>query len=298
MKVLSLGSLNIDKVYSVDHIINPKETIESTSYNNFCGGKGLNQSIALARAGANVSHAGMIGEDGAMLADALRESGVGMELLRTVKGPSGHAVIQIDPHAQNCIIIFGGSNRCITPAYIDEVMEGFEKGDVLLLQNEISGNGYAIEKGHEKGMTVVLNPSPYDSRLDECDYSKVDIFMVNEVEGRLMAGCDSEDPAVIRECLKKAYPNAAFVLTLGEAGSCYFKGSEEYFQPIYPVKAVDTTAAGDTFCGYFLSSMAQGLSIPECLRHASAASAISVSRSGASPSIPVREEVEAFLKEH
>ena len=149
MRVLSLGSLNIDKVYSVDHIVNPKETIESTSYNNFCGGKGLNQSVALARAGADVSHAGMIGEDGTMLADALRESGVRMDLLRTVDGPSGHAVIQIDPHAQNCIIIFGGSNRRITPQYIDEVMEGFDAGDVLLLQNEISGNGYAIEKAHE-----------------------------------------------------------------------------------------------------------------------------------------------------
>ena len=296
MRVLSLGSLNIDKVYSVDHIVNPKETIESTSYNNFCGGKGLNQSVALARAGADVSHAGMIGEDGAMLADALRESGVRMDLLRTVDGPSGHAVIQIDPHAQNCIIIFGGSNRRITPQYIDEVMEGFDAGDVLLLQNEISGNGYAIEKAHEKGMTVVLNPSPYDSRLDECDYSKVDIFMVNEVEGRLMAGCESEDPQVIRESLKKAFPNAAFVLTLGEAGSCYFKGSEEYFQPIFSVKAVDTTAAGDTFCGYFLSSMALGLSIPQCLKRAAAASAICVSRSGASPSIPTSEEVDAFLK--
>ena len=296
MRVLSLGSLNIDKVYSVDHIVNPKETIESTSYNNFCGGKGLNQSVALARAGADVSHAGMIGEDGAMLADALRESGVRMDLLRTVDGPSGHAVIQIDPHAQNCIIIFGGSNRRITPQYIDEVMEGFDAGDVLLLQNEISGNGYAIEKAHEKGMTVVLNPSPYDSRLDECDYSKVDIFMVNEVEGRLMAGCESEDPQVIRESLKKAFPNAAFVLTLGEAGSCYFKGSEEYFQPIFSVKAVDTTAACDTFCGYFLSSMALGLSIPQCLKRAAAASAICVSRSGASPSIPTSEEVDAFLK--
>lgn len=296
MRVLSLGSLNIDKVYSVDHIVNPKETIESTSYNNFCGGKGLNQSVALARAGADVSHAGMIGEDGAMLADALRESGVRMDLLRTVDGPSGHAVIQIDPHAQNCIIIFGGSNRRITPQYIDEVMEGFDAGDVLLLQNEISGNGYAIEKAHEKGMTVVLNPSPYDSRLDECDYSKVDIFMVNEVEGRLMAGCESEDPQVIRESLKKAFPNAAFVLTLGEAGSCYFKGSVEYFQPIFSVKAVDTTAAGDTFCGYFLSSMALGLSIPQCLKRAAAASAICVSRSGASPSIPTSEEVDAFLE--
>ncbi len=296
MRVLSLGSLNIDKVYSVDHIVNPKETIESTSYNNFCGGKGLNQSVALARAGADVSHAGMIGEDGTMLADALRESGVRMDLLRTVDGPSGHAVIQIDPHAQNCIIIFGGSNRRITPQYIDEVMEGFDAGDVLLLQNEISGNGYAIEKAHEKGMIVVLNPSPYDSRLDECDYSKVDIFMVNEVEGRLMAGCESEDPQIIRESLKKAFPKAAFVLTLGEAGSCYFKGDEEYFQPIFSVKAVDTTAAGDTFCGYFLSSMALGLPIPQCLKRAAAASAICVSRSGASPSIPTSEEVDAFLK--
>ena len=298
MKVLNFGSLNLDYVYDVDHFVLPGETLDTLGRSVKCGGKGLNQSVALARAGADVCHAGCIGEGGEPLKALLEENGVDTASLRKVEGMQGHTVIQVNPAGENCILLYGGSNRCITPAYIDEVMEGFEKGDVLLLQNEISGNGYAIEKGHEKGMTVVLNPSPYDSRLDECDYSKVDIFMVNEVEGRLMAGCDSEDPAVIRECLKKAYPNAAFVLTLGEAGSCYFKGSEEYFQPIYSVKAVDTTAAGDTFCGYFLSSMAQGLSIPECLRHASAASAISVSRSGASPSIPVREEVEAFLKEH
>ena len=295
MKVLSLGSLNIDKTYSVPHIVNPKETIESLSYQIFCGGKGLNQSVALAKAGAYVFHAGMIGSDGSMLTDALADAGADISLIRTADAASGHAVIQISPEGQNCIIIYGGANRCITPEYIDSVLTGFEKDDILLLQNEISNDSYAIEQAHEKGMTVVLNPSPYDKNLDGCDFRKVDLFLVNEVEGRLMAECESEDPAVIRSGLREKYPDAAFVLTLGSEGACYFNRDEEYFQPIFPVQAVDTTAAGDTFTGFFLAAISQSLPIPECLRRAAAASAISVSRRGAAPSIPSVEEVDAFL---
>ncbi|MBR2766203.1 MAG: ribokinase [Blautia sp.] len=295
MKILSLGSMNIDKTYTVDHIIRPKETIESSSYQLFCGGKGLNQSVALARAGAVVYHAGMVGSDGQMLTDMLMESGVHTDLIRVADEPTGHALIQIDPAGQNCIIISGGANRCITPDYIREALSSFEKGDVLLLQNEISANGSAIDMAREKGMMIVLNPSPYDGRLAECDFGKVDLFMVNEVEGRLMAGCESEDPDVIKTCLREKYPAAAFVLTLGEGGAVWFDASEEYRQPIFKVKAVDTTAAGDTFCGYFLAGLAQGLSVPECLKRASAASAISVSRQGAAPSIPDKDEVDRFL---
>ncbi len=296
MKILCLGSMNIDKTYTVDHIIRPKETIESTSFQLFCGGKGLNQSVALARAGAEVYHAGMVGSDGQMLVDMLEESGVHTGLIRRAAVPTGHALIQIDPAGQNCIIISGGANRCITPEYIAEVLSSFDKGDILLLQNEISSNGRAIEMAREKGMTIVLNPSPYDGRLAECDFGKVDLFMVNEVEGRLMAGCESEEPDAIKAALREKYPAAAFVLTLGEGGAVWFDVSAEYSQPIYKVKAVDTTAAGDTFCGYFLAGMARGLSVPECLKRASAASAISVSRQGAAPSIPSKEEVEAFLE--
>ena len=289
--------MNIDKTYTVDHIIRPKETIESTSFQLFCGGKGLNQSVALSRAGALTFHAGMVGSDGQMLVDALKESGVHTELIRVADAPTGHALIQIDPSGQNCIIIDGGANRCITREYIDEVLSSFEKGDILLLQNEISEDAYAIDRGHEKGMTVVLNPSPYDGRLDGCDFGKVDLFMVNEVEGRLMAGCESEDPERIRACLREKYPQAAFVLTLGEGGAWWFDAEKEYSQPIFRVKAVDTTAAGDTFCGYFLAAMAENMPVTECLKRASAASAISVSRAGASPSIPAREEVDRFLEQ-
>ena len=296
MKILNIGSMNIDKVYNMEHIVSPKETADSLGYNEFCGGKGLNQSCAAAKAGAQVFHAGMIGQDGQMLKDMLISSGVDTSLIREIDAPTGHAVIQVDKAGQNSIIIFGGANRLLTNDYVEEVLSQFAAGDILLLQNEVSCNARSIGLAHEKGMTVALNPSPYDKALEECDFSKVDLFILNEVEGAQMAGITSADPAVLRSALQEKYPDAGFVLTLGSEGSCYFKGDEFVKQPIFSVKAVDTTAAGDTFCGYFLAGLAEGLSKEQCMRRAAAASALAVSKKGAAPSIPVREETEAFLE--
>ena len=298
MKIVNIGSMNIDKVYNMDHIVSPKETANSSGYNEFCGGKGLNQSCAAAKAGAEVFHAGMIGKDGQMLKDMLVSSGVDVSLVRGIDAPTGHAVIQVDSKGQNAIIIFGGANRLITQEYVEEVLDQFEAGDILLLQNEVSSGARAIDLAHEKGMTVALNPSPYDSALEEFDLTKVDLFILNEVEGAQMAGIESADPDVLKEALQKKYPGAGFVLTLGSEGSCYFKGETFARQPIFSVKAVDTTAAGDTFCGYFLAGLAKQLPVEECMRRAAAASALAVSRKGAAPSIPVKEETEAFLKEN
>ena len=137
MKILNFGSINIDYVYSVDHIVQPGETIKGLDRNVFCGGKGLNQSIALANAKADVTHAGLIGEDGGMLLEALNAAEVHTDLIKTVKGSSSHTVIQVDRSGQNSILFFAGDNLAIKEDYIDEVIEKFEPGDYLLLQNEI-----------------------------------------------------------------------------------------------------------------------------------------------------------------
>ncbi len=291
MNILNLGSLNIDKTYSVEHYAEAGETIQAKAYGEFCGGKGLNQSIALARAGAQVFHAGCVGPDGGILLDALAAAGVRTELIRESTEPSGHAVIQVNPEGQNKITIFGGANRNVTPAYIDEVLTHFGPGDILLLQNEISNVPYAIEKGREKGMTVVFNPSPINGDLERCDLRLVDYLILNEVEGRRLAGTDAEGAEGVVEKLGVKYPRAILVLTLGSRGSCYADGKVIFYHGIIPAKAVDTTGAGDTFTGYFLAGIAAGRAPAEAMEYAAMASAISVSRHGAAPGIPNCDEV-------
>ena len=291
MNILNLGSLNIDKTYSVEHYAEAGETIQAKAYGEFCGGKGLNQSIALARAGAQVFHAGCVGPDGGILLDALAAAGVRTELIRESTEPSGHAVIQVNPEGQNKITIFGGANRNVTPAYIDEVLTHFGPGDILLLQNEISNVPYAIEKGREKGMTVVFNPSPINGDLERCDLRLVDYLILNEVEGRRLAGTDAEGAEGVVEKLGVKYPRAILGLTLGSRGSCYADGKVIFYQAIFPAKAVDTTGAGDTFTGYFLAGIAAGRAPAEAMEYAAMASAISVSRHGAAPGIPNCDEV-------
>ncbi|MBA4699395.1 MAG: ribokinase [Ruminococcus sp.] len=289
MKVLNFGSLNLDYVYSVDHMVAPGETLASFGMDIFCGGKGLNQSIALARAGVSVYHAGMVGEEGGVLLKACEEGGVKIGYIRTIPGKSGHTIIQVDKEGQNCILLYGGANRRITKEYVDEVLAHFEKGDILLLQNEVNLLDYIIDQAYERGMMIILNPSPYDSALDACDFGKISMFLLNEIEGEQVTG--ETDTERMLEKLKTLYPNAKVVLTLGGNGAVYQYKDEQYRQGIYRVKVVDTTAAGDTFTGYFISSVIQGLPVQDGLSLASKASAIAVSRQGATASIPLRKEV-------
>lgn len=290
MKVLNFGSLNLDYVYSVDHMVTPGETLASYGMNTFCGGKGLNQSIALAKAGVPVWHAGLIGEEGDILLNTCKAGGVNADYIRKIPGKSGHTIIQVDKNGQNCILLYGGANQSITKDYVDEVLSHFEKGDILLLQNEINLLDYIIDCAYEKEMMIILNPSPYNERLDSCDFRKISMFLLNEIEGEQVTG--EKDPDKILAELRVRYPNAKVVLTLGKDGSVYQYKEERYRQGIYQVKAVDTTAAGDTFTGYFISSIIEGMPVQEGLRLAAKASAIAVSREGATDSIPARSEVE------
>lgn len=289
MKVLNFGSLNLDFVYQVDHMVSPGETLASLQMQTFCGGKGLNQSIALAKAGAEVYHAGCIGEDGRLLVEALEKEGVRTDYVKTLEGKTGHAIIQVDRGGQNCILLYGGANRAQTEEYVDQVLAGFDAGDMILLQNEINLLGYIIDRAYDRGMTIVLNPSPFDENLSGCDLSKVSVFLINEVEGSQITG--EKDPERILEKLAETYPGTHVVLTLGSEGSVYQADGCRIRQNIYHVETVDTTAAGDTFTGYFVASLLEGLDVAECMDLAAKASALSVTRQGASPSIPRRQEV-------
>lgn len=290
MKVLNMGSLNYDYVYRVKHIVQGGETISSDHMETFCGGKGLNQSIAMAKAGVLVYHAGMIGEEGNLFLDVCQKNGVDTTYIKEIEGKSGHTIIQVDEEAQNCIILYGGANLKLTKEYIDKVIDNFEEGDYIILQNEVNELDYIIERAYEKGMIIVLNPSPFNEKIKKCDLKKVSIFMINEIEGEQITG--EKEPDKILLLLKKNYPKAKVVLTLGNKGSIY--QDQDFFvkQDIVKVKAIDTTAAGDTFTGYFIASQIEDKAIEDTMKLCAKASSIAVSRMGATDSIPFRNEVE------
>ena len=291
MKLLNFGSLNIDCVYQVDHFVRPGETMSSISRQTFCGGKGLNQSIALARAGVKVYHAGSVGKsDGDMLVDALNANGVRTDFVkRSEEEATGHAIIQVTRAGQNCILLHGGANQTITNEHVDETLAGFEAGDFIILQNEINNMPYIMEQAYKKGLVIVLNPSPMNERILALPLEYVDYFMLNEVEAADICGDSGTDDPLIS--LAEKYPKAKIVLTLGKHGVHYKDGDTVLKHGIYKVPVVDTTAAGDTFTGFFIGSLAQGHAPEEALRLASIASSLAVSRQGAETSIPTMDEV-------
>ena len=289
MRVLNIGSLNLDYVYSVDHIILPGETEATSSRNIFLGGKGINQSIALAKAGVEVYHGGLIGNGGQPFLDACKEYGVHADFIRKVNAPDGHTIIQIDKHAQNSILLFGGTNQMLTEEFIDEILNHFSSEDILLLQNEVNLLPYIVAQAYAKGMQIALNPSPFNEKLDAVDMNKISIFLLNEVEGHQLT--DFTEPNEILDKLRELYPHAKVVLTLGKDGAMYADETQRVYQPIFNVKAVDTTAAGDTFTGYFLSGLMAGMPMQDVLRMSAKAASIAVTRAGAVPSIPYQEEV-------
>ena len=292
MKILSFGSLNIDYNYKLDHIVAPGETISSHDLIVTCGGKGLNQSIALRKAGAKVLHAGIIGYDGDMLKKTLEEAGVDTTLLKIdPDSKSGHTIIQIEEKtAQNCIIVCPGTNGMVEKDFIDEVVSHFEPGDYAVFQNEITNVDYAMKSCREKGLRVVFNPSPMTRELAASDiYQYVDDLFINEVEGEQMTGTD--DPEAILQSLKESWPQCRVILTLGSKGAVILTEDGPYYQKAYPCEAVDTTGAGDTFSGYFTALSAAGKTPAEALELSCKASSLAVRKMGAAASIPLLEEV-------
>lgn len=293
MRVLNYGSLNYDYVYEVDHFVNPGETMTSKSMTRFFGGKGLNQSIALKRAGADVYHAGMIGMDGKAFLDLLDENEIPTKYLRMVDDMNGHAIIQVSASGENCILLYEGANGKNTVEQMEQVLKEFEAGDFLLIQNEINGLEDLVKRSYEKEMKIILNPSPYNERLTEEILKRVSIFIMNEVEGAQITG--KLKPEEILDEMKHKYPDAAVLLTLGSKGSMYQDAKGRIQCASHKVEVVDTTAAGDTYTGYFVASIQKGLSVEESMKFATKAAAIAVTRKGATPSIPSLQEVDESI---
>ena len=299
MKILNFGSMNLDHVYQVPHFSLPGESLSVTELKTGPGGKGLNQSIAMAKAGAQVYMGGCIGRDGSMLKELLEDNGADTSLLYPVDEAQGHAIIQVAPNGENSILYYGGSNRCVTEAQIEATLAPFEAGDLLVLQNEITLLPAIIEQAYNKGLKILLNPSPFDEVLEQIDFSKLDWLIINELEAGFLTGY--QDPDTAWNDLHQKYPKLSVMITLGSAGSRAYQVLDgqvkSVVQKAFPVRAVDTTGAGDTFTGYFAAGLVRGEALEQCVLSATMAAAISVTRPGAASSVPLREEVEKALKE-
>ncbi len=291
MNILNIGSVNIDHVYAVDHFVRPGETLASARYDRLAGGKGFNQSIALARAGAAVRHAGVVGQDGVWLRDRLAHEGVdvaGLEVTPTVA--TGHAVIQVVPTGENAIVLHGGANQAVSAAQIDHAVATCAPGDYLLVQNETSSVAEAIRRAKQRGLRVVFNPAPMTPLVSDYPLQDVDIFILNETEAESLTLKKSLGD--VQLVMSRRFPRAATVLTLGPQGALYFDSASRFQCPGVAVTAVDTTAAGDTFIGFFLAELMRSGDPGAALALGCRAGALCVTRAGAADSIPWQRELD------
>lgn len=290
-QVYCLGSLNLDFVYQVDSIVSPGQTIKSLEVQTHLGGKGGNQSIALARAGANVSHIGSIGADGIELRRNLESNGVNVQFVRVGEVRTGHAIIQVQRSGQNAIIVEAGANGSISEELIRTALETAEPEDWLLAQNETNLVPWAIEYAKKRGVRIAYNPSPFDAETVTAVLPYLDLIILNETEGRDLTG--ESDPLLIIKGVRGRAPRLDIALTLGGDGAYLASNEETYFQPAQKVTAVDTTGAGDTFLGYLLGSHTRGIDKKNALERASRAAAVCVTRRGAAASIPLAVEIDS-----
>jgi ribokinase len=292
MKVLVFGSLNIDMVFSVDHIVAPGETIGSAALSRSAGGKGANQAAALAKAGLSVYMAGKIGGDGLFLTELLRSYGVNTDHVKVYGGATGQAIIQVDKNGQNSIVLFSGGNYAIEEGEIGPVLDAFGRDDMVVLQNEIVHTGKIMEAAKKRGLRICLNPSPYNAKIEGLPLDMVDMFFVNELEGSALVGmAEDSPPEAVLDALVSRFPLAEIILTLGKRGARYGCAALRASGEIIDLPVADTTGAGDTFTGYFIAARAGGAGVSGALAVACKASSIAVSRKGAMESIPLAAEV-------
>lgn len=292
MKVFNVGSINIDSVYRVPHLVQPGETLSSRSLEIVLGGKGANQSVALARAGIPVCHVGRLGKADAWAAEQMRDAGVNVGAVSMIDGPSGHAIIQVDDEGENSIILHGGANQGFSRALLSQALADAESGDWLLMQNECNAMADAFAIAGEKGLSIAFNPAPMTADVGRLPIEQCAVLIVNETEAAALAGTD--DPEAALSLLGERCPDTRLVLTLGSRGALLQRAGERRQQAAEAVQVVDTTGAGDTFVGYFLAGLIQGLDEDAALQRACRAAALAVTIAGATPSIPLASDVDAL----
>lgn len=291
LKIFNYGSINIDHIYTVDHLVKPGETISSSDYQQVLGGKGANQSIALAKAGANVCHIGRCNQADAWAKETLEAVGVNCTLTEIVEQPSGHAIIQVDQQAENSIVLFGGANQSFNKQDIEDVLASAQPADWLLVQNECSHVEEAVSIAEKKQLKVVLNPSPMFSDIAAFPLQKVSMLIVNEVEISQLLSLDVSDKSAMISLVREQLPDMEVVITLGAKGAMWVNADECIEVAAFKVDVVDTTAAGDTFLGFLLAAINNGATKKEALIAGCKASSLAVQSLGASSSIPTAAQV-------
>jgi len=301
--VYNFGSINIDYVYRVERFVQPGETLASESLDTVLGGKGANQSVALARAGAKVLHLGRVSLSDKWAVDELTQFGVDTSGVELVDEPSGHAIIQVDARGENAIVLHGGANQSFDAKILASLLKNAQPGDWLLLQNECNALADAFAIALEKEMNIAFNPAPMNELATSLPLEQCQVLIVNEVEAMQLANQDNasggghtEANAALRNDLQKRYPDCLIVLTLGSKGAMLLHDGQCVHVKAAPVDVVDSTGAGDTFVGYFLSSLIDKLPPKQALERACAAGALAVTVAGATPGIPSRAAVEAFIQ--
>ncbi len=300
--ILVIGSSNIDLVMQVERIPRPGETITEGKFTQIFGGKGANQAIAARRAGGKVRFMTCVGADafGDQMKQNFKDEGMDTELfLTTDKESSGTAMIFVDQKGENSIGVAPGANFELAPQHIDRSIRALEEAEYILLQYEIRKDTleYIIEKGNALKKQVVLNLAPA-RELSQSHLTGVDILIVNELEAEFLTGHPIKKEKDIeqagRKLLALGLDNA--VMTLGSKGSYHISREQQEMISAFKVDPVDTTAAGDVFSGALVASLASGQLLPQAIRFANVAAAISVTRLGAQPSAPVKGEIEEFLE--
>ena len=284
MKILNFGSINKDFFYSVNDFVRPGETISSIRYNVKIGGKGLNQSVGISKAGQKIYHAGIINKDDTFILDKLKKWNINCENILLSNNPTGHAIIQVDKKGENSIIIHGGANHDVDIKFIKSVLSKFDSGDILVIQNEINNIKEIIDRAHHKKMKIVFNPAPFNNEILSYDLNKISTLILNQTEGKALS--KEKKPDGILKVLNSKFNNTEIILTLGEKGSFYSFKDELVKIKAHKLNTVDTTGAGDTFIGYYVAGIASKMNKKDNLKRASEAAAIATTKLGGAESIP------------
>ncbi|SEN11168.1 ribokinase [Loktanella fryxellensis] len=286
MAIWNLGSINADFVYAVPHIPTGGETLRSTGREIYLGGKGTNMSVAAARAAATVHHIGAVGDDGEWAVDRLMEYGVDTRFIARVEEDTAQAVIAVDSHGENMIILFPGANDAIPQSILQEAMAEAQTGDWLLIQNETNLQRTAATLGRKMGLRVAYAAAPFDADRVQAVLPHLDLLFLNRVEADQLRAATGKEPQDlgVRDV----------IVTLGADGADWFGPQGHRHFDAVPVTPVDTTGAGDTFTGYVMAGLDRGQPIAQAIKLAMRAAALMVTRHGTADVIPDLKDLEDF----
>lgn len=290
MAIYNLGSINADHFYKVPHLPKPGETLAASESYRGLGGKGANQSIAAAQAGAVVHHIGAVGPDGNWAIKQLAEHGVGIKNIAVLEIPTAHAIINVDPAGENAIVIYSSANIALEKGRIIKALADLGSADTVVLQNETNLVQFTAELAQAKGAKVIYSAAPFDAQMVSKVLPFTDLLVLNEVEAKQLSNAMGTSITDL--------PVGSVLITKGAKGAVYQSGGKFLEVPAFNVDPVDTTGAGDTYLGYFAASLDAGQPIKKAMTQAAAAAAIQVTRLGTADAIPNLETVRDFLRDH